>query len=286
MSSVRSIADALALQHRLVEVSDTPQLDVSLLLCHVLDKPRSYLYTWPERCLDDAQWRCFETLFARRAAGEPIAHILGYRDFWSLRLEVSADTLIPRPDSECLVERVLDHHRGQPAGRLLDLGTGTGALALALASELPSWEIWAVDKHPGAVALAENNRLKLGFQQVSVRQSDWFESLPAELRFDVIISNPPYIDGADPHLQQGDLRYEPASALVAPAEGMADLAYIASAAPGYLCGGGRLYLEHGYQQAPKVREQLSRRGFSDVASYRDYGDHERVTAGCWVEGNQ
>lgn len=278
-----TIADALGMQQQLTGVSDSPQLDASLLLCHVLDKPRSYLYAWPERQLDEGQWQLFNTLFARRLMGEPIAHILGYRDFWSLRLAVSADTLIPRPDSECLVEQVLDHYRGHHSGRLLDLGTGTGALALALATELPGWEICALDSHPGAVTLAEANRSRLGLDNVLVMESDWFSALAAGQCFDVIISNPPYIDAADPHLQQGDVRFEPRSALVAGAAGMADLKRIIDHAPLHLTQGGRLYLEHGYQQAAAVRELLHRRGFCNVASFTDYGGRERVSAGLWSD---
>ncbi len=272
-----TIAQALACQRLLAEVSDTPGLDVSLLLCHVLERPKSYLYTWPERQLSGDQQAHFDALLARRCQGEPVAHLLGQREFWSLPLQVSADTLIPRPDSECLVEAALSLYSNSDAGRALDLGTGSGALALALASEWPLWQWWALDKSPAAVALAERNRRTLGLANVRVLVSDWFAALPARRQFQLIVSNPPYIDAADPHLQQGDVRFEPASALVAAENGLADLQCIIAAAPDYLCAGGYLVVEHGYQQAAAVRELFAAAGFCPARSLRDYGGNERLS---------
>lgn len=276
-----TIGQAQAMQQGLQSLSDSPALDVSLLLCHVLNRPRSYLYTWPERELDGQQQALFEQLLARRLKGEPIAHILGVREFWSLPLAVSVDTLIPRPDSECLVEAALTLFAGSDSGALLDLGTGTGALALALASEWPGWQCVAVDKSPAAVALAQRNAASLGLDRVTVLASDWFAALEPSAQFDLIVSNPPYIDAADPHLSQGDVRFEPLSALVADERGLGDLRRIAESAPPYLKPGGYLLMEHGFQQAAEVRKQLHEAGFAEVRSGRDYGGHERYTLGQW-----
>ena len=277
-----TIGQAQAMQQQLQSLSDSPALDVSLLLCHVLDRPRSYLYTWPERKLESRQQQQFEQLLARRLKGEPIAHILGVREFWSLPLSVTADTLIPRPDTECLVEAALTLLTDSDAGKLLDLGTGTGALALALASEWPSWQCWAVDKSPAAVALAQRNAESLGLENVTLAVSDWFAAITPGSQFDLIVSNPPYIDADDPHLQQGDVRFEPASALVADDDGLGDLRRIANQAPQYLKPGAYLILEHGFQQAAAVRDLLDIAGFGGVRSGRDYGDNERYTLGRWA----
>ena len=277
-----TIGQAQAMQQALQSLSDSPALDLSLLLCHVLDRPRSYLSTWPERELDELQQKQFEQLLARRLNGEPIAHILGVREFWSLPLAVTADTLIPRPDTESLVEAALMLFTDSDAGALLDLGTGTGALALALASEWPSWQCRAVDKSPAAVALAQRNKASLGLENVTLEVSDWFAAFTPGPQFDLIVSNPPYIDADDPHLRQGDVRFEPASALVADDDGLGDLRRIAQQAPQYLKPGAYLMMEHGYQQAAAVRDVLKAVGFAGVRSGRDYGDNERYTLGQWA----
>jgi len=279
MSSL-SIADALAYRGQLAALSDSADLDTALLLCHCLNKPRSYLYSWPERELTATEQAQFQALFARRLAGEPIAHILGYRDFWSLPLAVSPASLIPRPDTECLVDRALEVIINQDKPQILDLGTGTGAIALALASERADAEVLGLDYIAEAVALAEANRVALGLSNVRFLQSDWFAALSAA-QYQLIVSNPPYIDPDDPHLLEGDVRFEPRSALVAADKGMADLKHIISLAPGYLAEGGVLLLEHGFQQAAAVREVLSERGFSSIESRRDYGGNERISWGVW-----
>lgn len=261
--------------------SDTPRLDTELLLAHVLEKPRSYLLTWPERELSAEQLTQFETLMARRQQGEPVAYLLGEQGFWSLALQVSPDTLIPRPDTERLVEVALELGPQRPA-QVLDMGTGSGAIALALAAERSQWQLTGVDRMPGAVALAEANRARLGLHNARFLLSDWFSAVAGQ-RFDLIVSNPPYIAADDPHLQQGDVRFEPASALVSGVDGLDDIRHIVSAAPDYLQQEGWLLLEHGWQQADAVGCLLTQRGFVEVQSWQDLGGQQRVTGARWHE---
>lgn len=256
---------------------ESPRADADALLCHLLSCRRSYLMTWPERELDAAQQATLQAWLDRRLAGEPIAHLIGEREFWSLPLKVSPATLIPRPDTEVLVEQALARLPTGPCA-LLDLGTGTGAIALALKSERPDADVWAVDRMPDAAALARANSAALGLP-IEVRDGSWFEPLSDAPRFAMIVSNPPYIDGADPHLEEGDVRFEPRSALVADEQGLADIRLIVAGAPAHLCPGGWLLLEHGWEQGAAVRQLLLQQGYCQVETVRDYGDNERVTLG-------
>lgn len=264
------------------QLPDSPsaRLDVELLLAAALGKPRSFLRTWPERVVSGEDRERFESFLARRLAGEPVAYILGRQGFWSLDLEVAPHTLIPRPDTELLVETALERLPATPA-RVLDLGTGTGAIALALACERPGWQVLGVDRVAEAVALAERNRERLGLVNAAFRSSHWFSSLAGE-RFALIVSNPPYIPSRDPHLEQGDVRFEPSSALVSGRDGLDDIRLIIEQAPGHLENGGWLMLEHGYDQAEAVRGLLLGRGFTHVESRRDLGGHERISLGNWT----
>lgn len=257
--------------------SPTERLDAELLLAAAIGKPRSYLHTWPERIVSSEAAQTFASYLARRRGGEPVAYILGQQGFWKLDLEVAPHTLIPRPDTELLVEAALELVPASPA-RVLDLGTGTGAIALALASECPAWQVTAVDRIEEAVALAERNRQRLRLENVQVRASHWFDSLDGQ-HFDLILSNPPYIAAEDPHLVAGDVRFEPSSALVAGSDGLDDLRTIIAQAPGYLLPRGWLLLEHGFDQAAAVRALLAEHGFVEVASRRDLGGHERISLG-------
>lgn len=257
--------------------SPTPRLDAELLLAHALGKSRSYLHTWPERELEAEQLERYQASIVRRQAGEPVAYILGQQGFWSLELEVASHTLIPRPDTELLVETVLALLPATPAA-LLDLGTGTGAIALALASERPAWRLTGVDRVAEAVALAERNRARLKLANARFVESHWFSALAGQ-RYQLIVSNPPYIAADDRHLAEGDVRFEPSSALVAGVDGLDDIRLIIQQAPDYLEAGGWLLLEHGFDQAAAVRELLSARGFSAVESRRDLGGHERISLG-------
>lgn len=257
--------------------SDTARLDTEILLGHVLGRPRTWLYTWPEYELSEAEQTEFDALFERRKNGEPVAHLTGTREFWSLPLKVDASTLIPRPETELLVETALELCP-QETLRALDLGTGTGAIALALASEKPGWRIVAAEKSAEAVALAEKNRRALKLDKVQILQSDWFAQIPPQ-QFDLILSNPPYIDAADPHLEEGDVRFEPRSALVAAREGLVDIEWIAQKSIEYLQPGGWLIVEHGWQQAEAVRKIFAAAGLNNIESRKDYSGWERLTLG-------
>lgn len=257
--------------------SDSARLDSELLLAHVLKRDRTWLYTWSDRELTEQQQQQAQQLLQQRQQGAPVAHLLGEREFWSLPLQVNASTLIPRPDTETLVEWALQLALPDNA-RVLDLGTGTGAIALALASERPQWQISAVDAQADAVALAASNA-KLLDLNVTVLQSNWFAALSG--RFDLIVSNPPYIDADDPHLQQGDVRFEPRSALVAEQRGLADLQQIIQKAPEFLSAQGWLLLEHGWQQAESVKQLLQQRGFKALQTRCDLAGQDRITGGQW-----
>lgn len=272
-----TIAECLTRAESLTAISDSARLDTEILLAHALNQSRTYLYTWPEKVLTDTQQAAFEACFARRQQGEPVAHITGEREFWSLTLKVNNSTLIPRPETELLVEKALALLPETPQ-RVVDLGTGTGAIALALASERPGWQILALDKYPEAVALAEDNRQLCGLDNVRVLQSDWFSALPEQF-FDLVVSNPPYVDPVDPHLQQGDVRFEPLTALVAEDKGLADIAIIADQALPRLECGGWLMLEHGFDQGQPVCDILSQRGFAHVRTYTDLAGMARVSVG-------
>ena len=272
------IDQALTLSQSLEASSDSARVDVELLLCHVLGKSRSYLYTWPEVELSEQQVSLFQQLLTRRQAGEPIAHLTGTRGFWTLELNVSKETLIPRPETEMLVEWVLQQFQKQEF-RLADLGTGTGAIALALASERPSWLIEATDLMPGAVELAKRNAKQLGLQQVKILQGSWCEPLTGH--YDLLISNPPYIDPMHPCLQEGDLRYEPITALIAEQQGLQDILTIIAQSKAYLKEDGWLVFEHGYDQGQAVREALQQAGFEQCFTQQDLNGHDRMSGGCY-----
>ena len=279
-----SIEDALKwARQQLATNSDSAdaQVDSRVLLSYLLDKPLSYFMTWPERRLTDAQFQQLQNWVARRCRGEPVAYIVGEREFWSLSLAVDKSTLIPRPDTECLVETALSLSLPADA-RVLDLGTGTGAIALALKSERPDWQVTAVDWSASAVSLAQRNARRLGLA-VEVLHSHWFDSLAERSVYDLIVSNPPYIAEDDAHLAQGDVRFEPRSALVAERAGIADLHHIAEQGHAYLKPNGWLLMEHGWQQAQAVITLLREFGYKNVNIWRDYGNVERITGGQKVK---
>lgn len=263
-----------------LSASESPKRDAEILLEFVTGKARTYLLAFGETQLSAEQEAQLATLLARRKTGEPVAHLVGEREFWSLPLYVSPATLIPRPDTECLVEQALSRLPAQ-ACRILDLGTGTGAIALALASERPDCEVTAVDVMPEAVALAQRNVARLGFPNVTVLQSSWFSALDNRT-FGMIVSNPPYIDEHDPHLTQGDVRFEPLTALVAANEGLADIVHIVTTSRQHLLPGSWLLVEHGWTQGDAVRDVFIAAGYRAVETCRDYGGNDRLTLGQWA----
>lgn len=272
------IAEALRRADELIH-SDSAKLDVELLLTEIIGRDRTYLYTWPDRLLTSDQIELFENWFNRRASGEPVAHILGRRGFWTLELEVSPATLIPRPETELLVETALELLPEADHPRIIDLGTGTGAIALALALERPRAEVVATDYADEVLALAERNRQRAGCTNLTLFRSDWWSNVSDH--FHLVVSNPPYIADDDPHLASGDVRFEPRSALVAKDRGLADLRSIIIGAPAHLVAGGVILLEHGWQQADAVRNLLQEVGFRGIFSRRDLGSHERISGGYW-----
>lgn len=268
----------------LLRASPLPALETRILLMHVLRWRRTDLITRGDQALDAANVAAYRALEARRAAGEPIAQLVGAREFFGLDFEVTPDVLIPRPETELLVETALAAMEGTAQPRVLDLGTGSGAIAVAIASARPDARVWAVDRSAGALAVAARNAAKLldaarPGGALTFIEASWYDALDAALRFDVIVSNPPYIANGDPHLDQGDLRFEPRGALTDEADGLSALRTIIEGAPARLVANGVLWMEHGYDQAAAVRTLLDARGFADVASKRDLAEIERISGG-------
>jgi len=281
LDNPNTIAAALALGKAHCAQSESPSLDAQLLLMHVLGCDRTRLMGWPEQVLTPDQDKQYRQLLKQRAAGHPVAHLTGTREFWSLPLEVNASTLIPRPETECLVEATLERAcsvlENKPEVEILELGTGTGAISLALASELPDSIILATDKLDEAVALAIRNRDRLGLERIEIIQSDWFKSIPKNRTFNVIVSNPPYIDASDPHLEQGDVRFEPHTALVSGENGLADIGHIICEGVHYLNREGWMLLEHGHLQGEPVRELFRKFGYQHIHTLQDYANLDRIT---------
>lgn len=278
---------ALAWATQQLEGGESPSVDAKVILSHLLNQSQTYLFTWPEKHIDDAVLAQFESAIAKRQTGQPVAYIIGKRDFWTLSLETSPHTLIPRPDTEVLVEKVLDwalakqSHTPTAEMTICDLGTGTGAIALALASELPTAKVTGVDFLEEAVALAKHNSKQNHIENTQFIQSNWFSAI-AQQQFDIIVSNPPYIEDTSPYLVEGDVRFEPKSALTSGADGLDDIRHITKLAPSYLKDGGLLAFEHGFEQGESVRQLLSNEGFSNVQTIRDYGGNDRVTLGTLI----
>ena len=259
--------------------TDSARRDTEILLCHCLGKSRAWLYTWPEKEVARDCARDFEKLLAQRREGVPVAYLTGEREFWSLQLAVSDATLIPRPETEILVSWVLELALPNAAS-VLDLGTGSGAIALALASERSHWRVTALDVSQEALQVARGNAVRTRLTSVHFVQSDWYQAVTGQ-RFNALLANPPYIDGDDPHLALGDVRFEPRSALVSSDSGLEDLGRLVTGAPDQLLDGGWLLLEHGFEQANAVRVMLHDAGFSQVSTRRDMSGQQRITGGCW-----
>jgi release factor glutamine methyltransferase len=268
----------------LLRESGLPALEARILLAHVLGWRRTELITRDGETLDAGLIERFRQLAARRVAGEPVAQLVGAREFFGLEFEVTPDVLIPRPETELLVETGLAAIVGIDHPRVLDLGTGSGAIAVALAFSRPDAHVWAIDQSAPALAIAERNaRHLLGAGHVfTLLQSDWTAALDPSLRFELIVSNPPYIAGNDPHLSAGDLRFEPRAALTDVADGLSAIRAIIQNGPFFLTAGGALWIEHGYDQSEHVRALLIGRGLSEVRSLTDIAGIERISGGIFA----
>ena len=252
-----------------------PALEAEILLAHSLDASRSFLYANPDLALPDVRIRAFDKLLQSRLNGTPIAYLTRLREFWSLPLEVTPDTLIPRPDTELLVEAALNLIPVGASYRLADLGTGSGAVALAIASERPGVAVSAVDISEPALAVARNNAARLDINNVEFNHSNWFSSLHGQ--FDLVVSNPPYIATSDAHLQRGDLRFEPELALLAGADGLDSIRQIIAESKDYLCANGYILLEHGFEQANAVCALFSESGYGNISTLQDLESRDRVS---------
>ncbi|WP_455220033.1 peptide chain release factor N(5)-glutamine methyltransferase [Kaarinaea lacus] len=277
MSTIQqTLAEAQSRLNTLPDIS--PKLESEILLAYVVNKPRSYLYTWPEQVLETHQLAQFQSLVDRRCTGEPIAYITSLREFWGLPLKVSPATLIPRPETERLVEIALQHIPDHESWQIADLGTGSGALALAIASERPQCQLIATDISADALRIAEQNRNDLQLNNVRFIQGRWFEPLN-NYQFDLVVSNPPYVAENDPHLLEGDLRYEPQQALSAGPDGLDAIREILATAIPHLKPGAWLMVEHGYDQGNTVMALFAQSGFEQVICHADYAERERTTVG-------
>ena len=260
--------------------SDTGRLDAEVLLAHLLDKSRSFLRAWPEHTLSSQQHQQFRALVSQRQQGIPIAYLVGEREFWSRPFSVSPDVLIPRPDTEILIEHALALIADHPDPHIIDLGTGSGVIAITLAKALPHSQVIGVDISPAALAMAQRNAQRHDVTNLTLLQSDWFTSIP-EGRFDLIVSNPPYIAENDPHLQQGDVRFEPTTALISAEQGLYAIRTLAGQARQYLQTGAYLLIEHGYQQQHPLHSILQAYQYQHIATHCDLGGNPRVTLGQW-----
>lgn len=276
-----TIATALAAAEARLAASPSPRIDAEILLCHSVGRDRSWLRAWPEADLAPRRETRFEELVARRASGEPIAYIVGYRGFHALELMVTPDVLIPRPETELLVDTVLTALAARDAeadARVLDLGTGCGCIALAIAHGAPDARVTAIERSTAALAVARANAERLGLTRVVLREGDWLNGLGNQ-HFDIVVANPPYVASNDPHLKRGDLRFEPHEALVAGSDGLDAIRDIAANVPAQLAPDGLLAVEHGHDQGSRVRELFMAEGLRDVETLVDFGGHPRVTRG-------
>lgn len=262
-----------------LENSDSAHLDAQLLLAHTLGVDRVWVMTWGDKDLEAQQESDFLRLIERRKSGEPIAYILGRREFWGRDFFCNEHTLIPRPDTERLVELALGLKLPDMA-KVLDLGTGTGCIALTLAAEKPDWEVVATDYSLEAIAVAEKNRSALGLENARFLQSDWYQSLPSDAEFDLIVANPPYIDPASPYLLEGDVRFEPDLALTSEKQGISALEALISSAPTYLKQDGWLAVEHGFDQGTLVQGLFNELGFQQIQLAKDLAGLDRCSYGC------
>lgn len=268
------------LHHAATQLAEfpTPKLDAEILLSFVLNVSRSYLYSHSDERIDKEKQVIFESLLKRRIQGEPIAYIVGHQEFWSMDFEVTKDVLIPRRETELLVETVFEILPADKKCSVLDLGSGSGAIALAIAKERPHWKISGVDQSEKAIQLARKNQKHLNISNVTFTESNWFSALNKK-RFDLIVSNPPYISEQDPHLNQGDIRFEPKEALISGKDGLDDILKISAEAIKHLKSNGYLIFEHGYNQSEAVKKILQKNQFMLIEARKDLSGIDRITFG-------
>ncbi|WP_290622297.1 peptide chain release factor N(5)-glutamine methyltransferase [Kangiella sp.] len=271
-----SVAQALAWARQQLEAIDDATIDAEILLAHAIDKNRTWLKTWPEHILSEKQLSHYQYLISRRSKGEPTAYLIGEKEFWSLTFKVTQDTLIPRPETEVLVEQALQRIPENSDFKVADLGTGSGAIALAIASERPQTTVWALDMSEPALKVAQANAEHNKIKNVAFEQGSWLSNWQHG-QLDMIVSNPPYVAPNDPHL--ADLVYEPVTALVAEDKGLSDIHQITQQATEHLKPGGYLLFEHGYDQGEAVREILHKVGFTQIETVKDYAGQDRVSLG-------
>lgn len=268
----------------LSETSPSATIDAEVLLAHTLGKTRAFLYAHPEELLNEDQWHGYQQLFKKRHQGYPIAYLIGSKEFWSLPLRTNEETLIPRPETELLVELTLALLKDKEQAFILELGTGTGAIALALASERPNWQILACDISQSALKIANDNKQQFGLSNLRFCHSDWFSAITEQI-FDAIISNPPYIAEGDPHLNQGDIRFEPRGALVSGATGLEALTTIIQTSYPRLAPGGLLLVEHGFEQKQAVAALFKQAGYQNIHCWQDWQGNDRVSGGWRCKDN-
>lgn len=269
------LANAVIQLNQRLLLSDTARLDAELLMSHILGKPRSYLFAWPEKVLSDSDTLIFQKSIAKRAEGYPIAYLVGEKNFWTVNLKVDDNVLIPRPDTELIVELALS--RPLPDDAIVaDLGTGSGAISLALAGDRPSWMLYGTDNSSEALSIASKNARINKYSNVAFLLGDWCLAL-GNIRPNMIVTNPPYIPKDDPHLKQGDIRFEPLSALISGKDGLDAIRHIIKESKAYLLPGGWLLIEHGFNQGEGVRQLLKAHGYHQVSTAKDLSGHDRVT---------
>lgn len=265
-------------QHKDLQINESAKVDAEFLLAFCLSKSFTWLKTWPEQQLESEQQSTFVALIERRFNGEPVAYITGRKSFWTLELETNESTLIPRAETELLVELALDKLANIDSARVLDLGTGTGAIGLSIASERKNDEVTACDFNSAAVKLAQRNAKRNEVTNIKILQSDWFDAIE-EKCFELIVSNPPYVAESDPHLEQGDLIFEPDSALVSSGDGLDDIRHIVNRALAYLFVDCYLMVEHGFEQGKMVRSIFDEAGYQNIETKQDLSGNDRVTLG-------
>ena len=273
-----TVTELLQKAEQSINCSDSARLDAEILFCDVMQFNRSRIYSHPEQIVPDDKSALFQSLIAQRQQGHPIAHLTGKKEFWSLQLAINEDTLIPRPETELLVETALQLVPDDTTFNILDLGTGSGAIAIAIASERPNCKIVATDINTNALTIAKKNAETHQLKNIQFYLSNWYQNIPSQ-EFDLIVSNPPYIKEDDEHLSQGDIRFEPELALVAGTDGMQAINIILENAKQYLASDAYLLIEHGYDQRSLVEEAFLKHDFKQLKSFQDLSGQDRTTMG-------